>query len=154
MPLVCSSCHLNFCLSHRHPQDHACEGPQAVNKKRLEHFAGSSSSGRAPATVSAAPSGQQSKITNFFRGNTSSGTSSSSAPRAAAAATLMNGMTEDEALAAALAASMQESGPGAAAAAAQPHHRMTQVREEIGVGNPNTELFVPDPSKIEKKCEK
>uniref|UniRef100_A0A8D0E4J8 AN1-type domain-containing protein n=1 Tax=Salvator merianae TaxID=96440 RepID=A0A8D0E4J8_SALMN len=33
MPLICSQCHGNFCLKHRHPLDHACQGQgRAISK--------------------------------------------------------------------------------------------------------------------------
>ncbi|XP_076823032.1 AN1-type zinc finger protein 2A-like [Clavelina lepadiformis] len=32
MPVVCSECRLNFCLRHRHPQDHGCRGFQGTGR--------------------------------------------------------------------------------------------------------------------------
>lgn len=29
MPVICNDCALNFCLKHRHPSDHSCEGKAA-----------------------------------------------------------------------------------------------------------------------------
>lgn len=144
MPLFCSECRLNFCLAHRHPQDHACEGPRAVNQRRLEHFAGtasSSSSSSSKTITSGSSSGQQTKITNFFRGSSAgTGVSATRGPAvatpAAATARLMNGMSEDEALAAALAASMEDSSSssssrqGAAAAHSSQRGGLTQEEED------------------------
>jgi len=28
IPVICDKCNFNFCLKHRHPQDHSCTGPQ------------------------------------------------------------------------------------------------------------------------------
>lgn len=33
MPVVCPECQKNFCLSHRHAQDHKCEGKAAARQQ-------------------------------------------------------------------------------------------------------------------------
>lgn len=33
MPVVCEKCHLNFCLSHRHPQEHKCTKLEVKEEK-------------------------------------------------------------------------------------------------------------------------
>lgn len=136
VPVLCDSCKLNYCLTHRHPADHNCEGPKAVSSK-----AAAAASSRAAASAAASNrqnsnrSSAQSKITNFFTGPfrvdnptqapAAAASRSTAAPdrrptatgaRAAAGYVYSNstrqvqgGMSEDEALAAALAASMQES---------------------------------------------
>jgi hypothetical protein len=84
--------------------------PQAVNRRRLDHFTAAS----ATASGTSGPpaprsSGGQSKLTDFFRSQPtprSVAASANTAPRAAAA--MVNGMSEDEALAAAMAASLQD----------------------------------------------
>lgn len=123
VPVICDACHLNFCLSHRHPKDHDCEGPRAVNQRRIDHFSAGGS--RSTVAGGGATGGASAKITNFFRSSQSNSSSSSvavtaSAERvratAASSSALLNGMTEDEALAAALAASMQDVSPPATAA--------------------------------------
>jgi len=121
---VCSACQTNFCLAHRHPADHDCQGPRAAASRAAQAAAS-----RAPASQ-----GQQSKITNFFTGPFRTGGGGGPSPAAAAAlnrqagrgntpgrplmaaaatttARNINGMSEDEALAAAMAASLSEAGP-------------------------------------------
>ena len=129
VPIICDSCKLNFCLTHRHPTDHDCKGPQTTSR--------AAAAATARASLSA---GGQSKITNFFSGpfrpQQASSVSSASrpnqprtAPSPAAAAALNRqagrgstpgrplvartenaGLSEDEALAAALAASLSTPG--------------------------------------------
>jgi len=129
VPCVCATCRLNFCLTHRHPSDHDCKGPQITSRVA------------AAATARAEQSTGQSKITNFFSGPfrpqpsaaSSASRPSQSQPRppmSSAAAAALNrqtgrgatpgrpllartengGLSEDEALAAALAASMSDKG--------------------------------------------
>jgi len=127
--ITCDSCKLNFCLTHRHPKDHDCEGPKSVNR-----LAASAADRRAKSTSSSTPSNQtQSKITNFFSGpfrtdpSPRSASIGSSRPAAAPSrpaavarpavnAFQQQNMSEDEALAAALAASMQDVPAGRSAA--------------------------------------
>jgi hypothetical protein len=33
VPVVCGECKLNFCLKHRHPIDHQCEGPAGATRR-------------------------------------------------------------------------------------------------------------------------
>jgi len=125
VPVICNSCKLNFCLTHRHPADHDCS--------KIKSGIDNSRKAAAEAAASRMTSSSgQSKISNFFSGpfktgNTGGGREIS--PTAAAApnrqsgrgstpgrplmaatsrpgANLQAGMSEDEALAAALAASM------------------------------------------------
>ena len=128
VPCVCETCKLNFCLTHRHPADHDCQGPPATSRAA------------AAATARASQTSEQSKITNFFSGpfrQPSAATAPSrpsqphSRPNMSAAATAAlnrqagrgltpgrplvartenGGMSEDEALAAAMAASMSDMG--------------------------------------------
>jgi len=128
VPCICETCKLNFCLTHRHPADHDCAGPQI------------SSRAAAAATARGHQSAGQSKITNFFSGPFRQPAAPSAAsrpsqpqsrpPMSSAAAAALNrqsgrgstpgrplvartengGMSEDEALAAAMAASMSEVG--------------------------------------------
>jgi hypothetical protein len=110
VPVICDACRLNYCLAHRHPQDHECQGPQVVNRRRLDHFAAASATASGTSGPPARSSGGQSKLTDFFRSQPTprsvAAASSNTAPRAAAA--MVNGMSEDEALAAAMAASLQD----------------------------------------------
>merc|ERR1712107_971975 len=63
VPLVCDTCKLNFCLTHRHPADHDCRGPQTSSR------AAAAAAARASSTSSSqSGSGGQSRITNFFSG--------------------------------------------------------------------------------------
>jgi len=133
VPLICDTCKLNFCLTHRHPADHDCQGPKKPSNRAAEAAA-------ARSRVSTANTGQ-SKISEFFSGpfrqadrQSSEGARSVSRQQvggsrpqlSAAAAAAINrqtgrgstpgrpvvaraangGMSEDEALAAALAASL------------------------------------------------
>ena len=59
---ICDVCKLNFCLAHRHPADHSCQGPQAARDR-----AAAAASARATSHTSAS-SGGQSGISNFFSG--------------------------------------------------------------------------------------
>jgi len=121
--ITCDSCKLTFCLTHRHQQDHNCEGPSATSRKLAGNAAqsrasmnnGSTSSSRTQSTGAST----QSKITNFFTGpfRTDQPARSAAVPIAAASASsrfrgapssFQQGMSEDEALAAALAASMAD----------------------------------------------
>merc|ERR1712170_327279 len=138
VPLICDTCKLNFCLTHRHPADHDCQGP------KISERAGAAAVSR----VSAGPGGQ-SKISQFFSGpfrqaatagparpaatsaRQAAGSSSHQLSHAAAAAinrqqgrgttpgrpvvarAANGGMSEDEALAAALAASLGDSAAAA-----------------------------------------
>lgn len=127
VPCICNTCRLNFCLTHRHPADHDCKGPN--NSSLLRNKAAEAATARVVSSAgSSAPnSAGQSKITNFFSGPFR--TDHPRQPSRAAAAAINRqagrgvtpgrpslapsnpnaGMTEDEALAAALAASMTES---------------------------------------------
>ena len=141
VPVICDACRLNYCLAHRHPQDHECQGPQAVNRRRLDHFAPASASGTSSGGPPARSSGGQSKLTDFFRSGSqptprsfAAASANSTAPRAAAAA-MVNGMSEDEALAAAMAASLQDvnqqqqavRGGGGSSSGQSSRHVLTQV---------------------------
>jgi len=133
VPCICDSCKLNFCLTHRHPADHDCQGPKISDR------AGAAAAAR----VSAGAGGGQSKISQFFSGpfrqaatagpqRQAAGSSQLSQAAAAAinrqqgrgttpgrpvvARAANGGMSEDEALAAALAASLGDNTAGAAAA--------------------------------------
>ncbi|XP_066998907.2 AN1-type zinc finger protein 2A isoform X2 [Anabrus simplex] len=39
VPITCGDCKLNFCLKHRHPADHQCEGPAAAARRRAAEAA-------------------------------------------------------------------------------------------------------------------
>lgn len=126
VPCICHTCKLNFCLTHRHPADHDCKGPQTSSR--------SAAAAAARASQSSSSGSGQSKISNFFSGpfrqpqqaTTAAASSSSRGQLSSAAAAAINrqagrgttpgrplvartangGMSEDEALAAALAASL------------------------------------------------
>jgi len=120
--IVCDACKLTFCLTHRHPNDHSCEGAAAAARQA----ASAAASRAAAAAASRAGQSTQSKITNFFSGPFKTGpvqpTASRSQPTAAIsrpsaagrpaaarqATAFQAGLSEDEALAAALAASMAD----------------------------------------------
>lgn len=58
VPLVCDTCKLNFCLTHRHSADHDCQGPKKPSNRAAD---------AAAARASASSTGQ-SKISEFFSG--------------------------------------------------------------------------------------
>ena len=62
MPLICDVCKLNFCLTHRHPSDHDCQGPP--DNRGWEAAAASASA----TTQASSSSSGQSKISEFFSG--------------------------------------------------------------------------------------
>merc|ERR1712183_1012860 len=66
VPIVCETCRLNFCLTHRHPTDHDCQGPQTTSR------AAAAATARSVQSTGSEPN----KIKNFFSGP-------SSQPRAA-----------------------------------------------------------------------
>ncbi|KAF2896066.1 hypothetical protein ILUMI_10110 [Ignelater luminosus] len=79
IPITCNECTLNFCLKHRHPADHSCEGKlAAVRKKNLQ------------AVLSRQKQSGASSQANGF------------------VSQVQGNMSDDEALARALALSMQE----------------------------------------------
>jgi len=162
VPILCDSCKLNFCLTHRHPTDHDCQGPQTTSR------AAAAATARAGQSVG---SSGQSKISGFFSGpfrqpQPASSASRPSQPRAApssAAAAALNrqagrgstpgrplvaraengGMSEDEALAAALAASLTSPGQAEAededrqlALALQESERQAAARRGQTAGGP------------------
>ena len=139
VPVVCETCRLNFCLTHRHPTDHDCRGPQTSNR------AAAAATARADQTAGGGGGGGgQTKLKNFFSGpfrppqSTSAPTASAASrpsqsraavPSPAAVAALNRqsgrgstpgrplvartengGLSEEEALAAALAASLSPPG--------------------------------------------
>ncbi|XP_049791273.1 AN1-type zinc finger protein 2A [Schistocerca nitens] len=83
----CAECRLNFCLRHRHPVDHNCEGAEAARRRRAVEAALARQNGPG------------------YNKNVSSSTNT----RTATAAQLQGGLSEDEALARAIALSLEES---------------------------------------------
>ena len=99
----CNSCALNFCLTHRHPQDHECGGPAA-------HGAAS----RAGLAAMQRLQASQARGAPKSGGSTASSSSVSRWSRNAARPShteLQGNLTEDQALARALQASLSESKP-------------------------------------------
>lgn len=94
--VVCSECKLNFCLKHRHPTDHQCEGAAGAARRRTLEAAmtrqaklnagGASLSNLSPKPTKSKPTQPQTS-----------------------AAGIQGGLSEDEALARALALSLQDS---------------------------------------------
>jgi len=107
IPVNCDSCHLNHCLTHRHPQDHSCGGPAArpastrAGLAALQRMQGSKPN---QATSSSARS-----ATQWSSSSNSGRSASSTQSRAAQAASLQGNLSEDEALARALQASLSTS---------------------------------------------
>ncbi|PNF21713.1 hypothetical protein B7P43_G10340 [Cryptotermes secundus] len=96
VPVMCSECKLNFCLKHRHPADHQCEGAAGTARMRaLEaavarqanlHAVDASLSSHSPKPIKSEPTEPETS-----------------------AAGIQGGLSEDEALARALALSLQDS---------------------------------------------
>jgi len=116
IPVVCQVCRRNFCLRHRHPQDHDCKGYQDTGKKisnsgyaalqRLNKTSASSSNSsrqrsRPSNTVSNAP--QRTYLTSLGKD-----LDRERRERQQMNARSLNGMSEDEALAQALKQSLEE----------------------------------------------
>ena len=99
--VTCDSCALNFCLTHRHPQDHECAGPA---RSAATSRAGLAAMQRLQASQSAPRSG----------GSAGSSGSVNRWSRNAAHPShseLQGSLTEDQALARAIQASLSESKP-------------------------------------------
>jgi len=123
VPLTCDACKQNFCLGHRHPQDHDCKGKVGA-REAAAAAAANRQAAAAAATGHSRPTPAQKRITSFFSGApvqggrptvgaSSSGASGGSgggrtlrAGTETARSLQPGGLSEDEALAAALAASL------------------------------------------------
>lgn len=94
----CNQCGLNFCLKHRHPQDHECSGKTSNSL---------SASGRAAMTrqQQQQPKPQQNSITKYFSRQSQPSPSTVTTPNPRQ---LQGNLSEDEALARALQASLTE----------------------------------------------
>lgn len=97
----CDSCCLNFCLSHRHPQDHECKGATG-------HPSTSRAGLAAMQRVQSSQSAPKSSGSNASSGSASWWSRSAARP---SPAELQGNLTEDQALARALQASLSESNP-------------------------------------------
>ncbi|XP_046394675.1 AN1-type zinc finger protein 2A-like [Ischnura elegans] len=87
VPVQCRDCKLNYCLKHRHPQDHQCKPPQ----------------GKPPGKAAG-----EAALARIAKASSSS-SSRNSAPRAPPPPSAIQGqMSEDEALSRALAASLAD----------------------------------------------
>ncbi|TRY69180.1 hypothetical protein TCAL_05616 [Tigriopus californicus] len=95
VPLTCDECRRPVCLTHRHPEDHACPGSRAG----LAQLTSAAASRRATKPVSA--------IKSMSVGRTSTNVRSLSVPSVHSSRQL----SEDEALARALQASLNEGSP-------------------------------------------
>jgi len=108
IPVKCESCRLNFCLKHRHEQDHSCQGFQGSG--RAVTNAGAAALFR---FQNARPTPTKAKLRSppapsAPSQHTSPQTSSSRVPNPAALSSFQGGLNEDEALARALQQSMEQ----------------------------------------------
>lgn len=116
IPVNCSECLLNFCLKHRHPTDHRCEGRAAGLRRKAADAAaarfGGSSGPFANKNKASQPSNQRlgNKPTDV-QGN----------------------MSEDEALARALAASMQQDSSSPSSIAGNNSHLSAQEAADLAL---------------------
>jgi len=108
----CNQCGLNFCLKHRHPQDHECSG----KSNHSMNAAGRAAMARQNQSQQQhqQPKSSQSSITKFF---SSVQSNSRPTPPVANPRQLQGNLSEDEALARALQASLNENGPQASSGA-------------------------------------
>ncbi|XP_043360704.1 AN1-type zinc finger protein 2B isoform X3 [Dermochelys coriacea] len=122
MKVICDQCHGNFCLKHRHPLDHDCNGVGRPLSR-----AGHAAVARAQATSSVAAGtssrGASRPVTRPAAGPLAPASSRGSVMVAlppsstlSPAVALQNGLSEDEALQQALEMSLAESAPGSARA--------------------------------------
>ncbi|KAG8432219.1 hypothetical protein GDO86_016750 [Hymenochirus boettgeri] len=130
MKVICNDCRGNFCLKHRHPLDHECQGTGAPVSKpghaALLRYQASSSKTPTPGFSVPRPTPPSYSVPRPTTQQPPSRTSVSSAP-VPAAATLQNGLTEEEALQKALEMSLAES----AGAASQQHS--SQEEEDLAL---------------------
>ncbi|KAA0184450.1 hypothetical protein HAZT_HAZT008240 [Hyalella azteca] len=107
MPIECRDCGLNFCLSHRHPNDHTCS-----KVRRISSTANTSAQDNFPSHGSFLQSLRDQAAARFgpnpFTAVNSSSSHTSGGVSAAAVSRIQAGMSEDEALARALAESEQQ----------------------------------------------
>jgi predicted nucleic acid binding AN1-type Zn finger protein len=95
----CNVCLKNFCLKHRHPQDHECSGKPEVRSAAAQAAINRQQQRNQRPNVSSVASG----ISKYFTSKTSTPSQPPSRPTAAAsAASIQGGLSEDEALARAL----------------------------------------------------
>nr|SVE84424.1 EOG090X0APF [Daphnia pulex] len=111
VPVVCDQCRMNFCLRHRHAQDHSCKGNNPADKAREAALA-RASTGSSIFTKRSGPSKPSSTVYSTGSSASSASTArSSNIPRAFAVANVQGNLSEDEALARALQASLQDQPP-------------------------------------------
>ncbi|KAK4302256.1 hypothetical protein Pmani_025634 [Petrolisthes manimaculis] len=122
VPIRCDSCRLNYCLPHRHPTDHQCQGAATARQQALLAAQKRTSNNSATRTTlsqgSSGSSGSRERssqggIHRFFSSSSGNPTPTGHTPapqrtRTSNISALQGGMSEDEALAQAMAASMAE----------------------------------------------
>uniref|UniRef100_A0A674JZC5 AN1-type zinc finger protein 2B-like n=2 Tax=Terrapene triunguis TaxID=2587831 RepID=A0A674JZC5_9SAUR len=118
MKVICDQCHGNFCLKHRHPLDHDCNGAghplsraghAAVARAQASSSVAAGTSSRGASGPAASPPAPAPSRGGVMAARQPSSTS----PPAVA---LQNGLSEEEALQRALEMSLAESVPGSAQA--------------------------------------
>jgi len=113
IPVVCPDCRLNYCLRHRHPQDHQCKGYQDTGRKvsntgyaalqRLNKTSTSNNSRQRNNVASVSNVPQRTLLTSLGKD-----LDRERRQRQQVNARSMNGMSEDEALQQALKASLEQ----------------------------------------------
>jgi len=133
VPCVCTDCNMNYCLAHRHPADHHCQG-QAAKVSHPSHPSGPTTESRqsrvtefftgpfrtgqdrpSPAALAAMERQQQGSAARTVSTGRPTGRPTSTGRPTMTAVTnprQINGMSEDEALAAAMAASLHQTETG------------------------------------------
>uniref|UniRef100_UPI00398E62C4 AN1-type zinc finger protein 2A n=1 Tax=Pristiophorus japonicus TaxID=55135 RepID=UPI00398E62C4 len=116
--VTCDQCHLNFCLKHRHPLDHACEadgdplsksGNAAIVRAR-----GTSKPSAAASTSKAASSSRPNGLNAVVQSHHNSDPPRQTPRPIPASASLQGGLSEEQALQRALERSLAESSRSAA----------------------------------------
>ncbi|XP_044294058.1 AN1-type zinc finger protein 2B [Varanus komodoensis] len=129
MKVLCDQCHGNFCLKHRHPLDHGCNGAgHSLSKAGNAAIARAQKSAKA-STSTTSTSGAVGLVANPPTASRASEMARAPRPQSTSppAITLQNGLSEEEALQRALEMSLAEAMP------AQPQPHSTQEEEDLAL---------------------
>ncbi|XP_069784448.1 AN1-type zinc finger protein 2A [Narcine bancroftii] len=108
--VICDRCHLNFCLKHRHPLDHACEADgkplSKAGNTAVVRAKGAPKPSAAPSTSKGAASSRPNRLSAAAPARNTSNNPPRNIPTSAS---LQAGLTEEQALQRALERSLTES---------------------------------------------
>ncbi|OXA58747.1 AN1-type zinc finger protein 2A [Folsomia candida] len=122
IPILCDTCNLNFCLKHRHPQDHEC----TKNCGKSLGKAGQAALARTAAASSSSSRNQQSIVTRVSNA-TSSAANGLSRAMGFRPAAVQGNLSDEEAFQLALQASLNPN----ATVLPVPNHTITQEQEDF-----------------------